>query len=41
VKRDGCKDTSSIDEKLINVLRTSAIDGKGKGKSSVDIPSVK
>ncbi|PVH35047.1 hypothetical protein PAHAL_7G093700 [Panicum hallii] len=45
VKRDGCKDTSSdlntIDEKLINVLRTSAIDGKGKGKSSVDIPSDK
>ncbi|PUZ46526.1 hypothetical protein GQ55_7G087200 [Panicum hallii var. hallii] len=45
VKRDGCKDTSSdlntIDEKPINVLRTSAIDGKGREKSSVDIPSVK
>ena len=45
VKRDGRKDTSldlnTIDEKLINVLKTSAIDGKGKEKLSVDIPSVK
>ena len=45
MKRDGCKDTSldlnTIDEKLINVLKTSAIDGKGKEKLSVDIPSVK
>ena len=34
VKRDGCKDTSSdlntIDEKLINVLKTSAIGIEGK-----------
>ena len=42
VKRDGHKDTSSdlnkIDEKPIDVLKTSAIDGKGKEKLSVDIP---
>jgi hypothetical protein len=45
VKRDGRKDTSSdlniIDEKPINVSKTSAISDKGKGKLSVDIPSVK
>ena len=45
VKRDGRKDTSSdlntIDQKPINVLKTSAIGDKGKKKLSVDIPSVK
>ena len=45
VKNDGRKDTSSdlnkIDEKPIDVLKTSAIDGKGKEKLSVDPPSVK
>ena len=45
VKRDGRKDTSSdlniIDEKPINVSKTSAISDKGKGKLSVDSPSVK
>ena len=42
VKKDGlkdkCSDLNAIDEKLINVLKTSAIDGKGKEKLSVDIP---
>ena len=45
VKNDGRKDTSSdlnkIDEKLIDVLKSSAIDGKGKEKLSVDPLSVK
>jgi hypothetical protein len=45
VKRDGRKDKSSdlnsINEKLINVLTTSAIGGKGKEKSSIDPPSAK
>ncbi|KAG2570878.1 hypothetical protein PVAP13_7KG186500 [Panicum virgatum] len=45
VKRDGRKDTSSdlntIDEKPINVSKTSAISDKGKGELSDDIPSVK
>jgi len=44
VKKDGCKNTRSdlntIDEKPIDELKTSAIDGKEKGKLSVDIPSV-
>ena len=42
MKKDGRKATSSnlntIAEKPINVLKTSAIDGKGKEKLSVDIP---
>jgi len=42
VKKDGrkdkCSDLNAIDEKPINVLNTSAIDGKGKEKLSVDIP---
>jgi hypothetical protein len=45
VKRDGCKDKSSylnsINEKLINVLTTSTIGGKGKEKSSIDPLSAK
>ncbi|KAG2615340.1 hypothetical protein PVAP13_3NG063000 [Panicum virgatum] len=45
VKRDGRKNASSdlnkIDKKLIDVLRTSTIDGKGKKKLSFDPPSVK
>ena len=45
MKKDGRKATSSdlnaIAEKPINVLKTSAISDKGKGKLSVDIPSVK
>ena len=45
VKRDGRKDTSSdlntIDEKPINVSKTSAISDKGKGELSDDIPSIK
>ncbi|RLM79894.1 hypothetical protein C2845_PM12G15920 [Panicum miliaceum] len=45
VKRDGHKDTSSdlntIHEKPINVLKTSAIDSKGKENSAVDIPNTK
>ena len=44
MKKDGCKNTRSdlntIDEKPIDELKTSAIDGKEKGKLSVDIPSV-
>ena len=44
IKRDGrkdkCSDLNAIDEKLINVLNTSAIGGQGKEKLSVDIPSV-
>ena len=44
VKKDGrkdkCSDLNAIDEKLINVLNTSAIGGQGKEKLSVDIPSV-
>jgi hypothetical protein len=40
VKRDGRKDTSSdlntIDQKPINVLKTSAIGDKGKKKLSVE-----
>ena len=43
VKKDGrkdkCSDLNAIDENPINVLKTSAIDGKGKEKLSVDIPS--
>ena len=42
VKKDGrkdkCSDLNAIDENPINVLKTSAIDGKGKEKLSVDIP---
>ena len=45
VNKDSHKDASSdlnkIDEKPIDVLKTSAIDGKGKEKLSVDPPSVK
>ena len=45
VKRDGRKnissDLNSIDEKPIDMLKTSAIDGNGREESSVDIPSVK
>ena len=44
VKKDGrkdkCSDLNAIDEKLINVLNTSAIGGQGKEKLNVDIPSV-
>ena len=44
VKKDGrkdkCSDLNAIDEKPINVL-TSAIDGKGREKLSVDIPNAK
>ncbi|KAG2556977.1 hypothetical protein PVAP13_8NG162400 [Panicum virgatum] len=43
--RDGCKDTSSglnaIDEKPINVLKTSAIDGNEKKNSAIDILKTK
>ena len=42
VKKDGrkdkCSDLNAIDEKLIIVLKTLAIGGKGKEKLSVDIP---
>ena len=45
VKNDGRKDTSSdlntIDEKPIDVLKTSAIEDKGKEKLNVGIFSVK
>ena len=45
MKRDGCKDTSSslnaIDEKPINVLKTSAIDGNEKKNSAIDILKIK
>ena len=45
MKRDGCKDTSSglnaIDEKPINVLKTSAIDGNEKKNSAIDILKTK
>ena len=45
VNKDSHKDASSdlnkIDEKLIDVLKSSAIDGKGKEKLSVDPLSVK
>ncbi|KAG2605835.1 hypothetical protein PVAP13_4NG143000, partial [Panicum virgatum] len=45
VKKDGRKATSSdlntIAEKLINVLKTSAINGNEKENSAVDIPNTK
>ena len=45
VKKDGRKDASSdlnkIDEKPIDMLKTSAIDGNRREESNVDIPSVK
>jgi len=45
VKRDGRKDTSSdlntIDEKPINVLKTSAIDGNKKKNSAIDTPNIR
>jgi hypothetical protein len=45
VKRDGRKDKSSdlnsVNKKTINVFNNSAIDGKGKEKSSVHPPSAK
>ena len=37
-RKDKCSDLNAIDENPINVLKTSAIDGKGKEKLSVDIP---
>ena len=44
-EKDGCKDTSSglnaIDEKPINVLKTSAIDGNEKKNSAIDILKIK
>nr|TKW37787.1 hypothetical protein SEVIR_1G071400v2 [Setaria viridis] len=45
VKRDGRKDKSSdlnsVSEKPINVLSTSATNGKGKKKSAIDPPNAK
>ena len=45
VKKDGrkgkCSDLNAIDEKPIHVLETSAIDGKGREKLSVDISNAK
>lgn len=45
MKKDGRKATSSdlntIAEKLINVLKTSAINGNEKENSAVDIPNTK
>ena len=45
VKKDGrkdkCSDLNVIDEKPINVLETSAIDGKGREKLTFDIPNAK
>jgi hypothetical protein len=45
VKRDGrkdkCLDLDSIDEKPINVLKTSAIKSKEREKSVVDPPTAK
>ena len=45
IKRDGrkdkCSDLNAIDEKPINVLETSAIDGKGREKLTFDIPNAK
>ena len=40
-RKDKCSDLNVIDEKSINVLETSAIDGKGREKLTFDIPNAK
>ena len=40
-RKDKCSDLNAIDEKPIDVLETSAIDGKGREKLTVDISNAK